>query len=206
MNMVMFICAVTSSFSDECKEFIMANIHKTKRLILISLLSAISFVLMFIKFPLPFLPPYLTIDFSDLPALLALFTIGPVGAIAVEVIKNLLNFVVNPADPIGPAANLMAGVSFLITIYFISGRQLKYHLIPAFAAAILVMTVVMSILNYFVLLPLYGMIMNLEDIAANLKVIVSAGIIPFNMIKGLLLSFVFMLVARPLLPILNNRF
>ncbi|TDM13198.1 ECF transporter S component [Macrococcus lamae] len=184
----------------------MANIHRTKRLILISLLSAISFVLMFIKFPLPFLPPYLTIDFSDIPALLALFTVGPVGAILVEGIKNLLNFLMTPGDPVGPAANFLAGTSFIITVYLIAGRQLKHRLVPAFIAATLAMAVVMSILNYFVLLPLYGMIMNLEDIAANLKVIVSAGIIPFNIIKGLLLSLIFMLLSKPLLPILKNRF
>ncbi|UTH14882.1 ECF transporter S component [Macrococcus equipercicus] len=180
--------------------------HKTKRLILISLLSAISFILMFIKFPLPFLPPYLTIDFSDIPALLALFTVGPAGALAVEAIKNILNFLFTPADPVGPVANFLAGASFLLSIYFVSGRQLKHHLVPAFLVATLVMAAVMSILNYFVLLPLYGMIMNLEDIAANLKVIVSAGIIPFNVVKGLVVSVIFMLIARPLLPLLRRRF
>ncbi|WP_246143122.1 ECF transporter S component [Macrococcus equipercicus] len=177
--------------------------HKTKRLILISLLSAISFILMFIKFPLPFLPPYLTIDFSDIPALLALFTVGPAGALAVEAIKNILNFLFTPADPVGPVANFLAGASFLLSIYFVSGR---HHLVPAFLVATLVMAAVMSILNYFVLLPLYGMIMNLEDIAANLKVIVSAGIIPFNVVKGLVVSVIFMLIARPLLPLLRRRF
>ena len=48
------------------------NMHQqTKRLITISMLSAVAFILMFIKFPIPFLPPYLTLDFGDVPALLA---------------------------------------------------------------------------------------------------------------------------------------
>ena len=34
------------------------------------------------------------------------------------------------------------------------------------------MTIVLSILNYFVLLPLYGMIFNLGDVFTNLKVII----------------------------------
>ncbi|MGL6146176.1 MAG: ECF transporter S component, partial [Macrococcoides caseolyticum] len=38
----------------------MTQINKTKRLITVSLLSAVAFLLMFLKFPLPFLPPYLT--------------------------------------------------------------------------------------------------------------------------------------------------
>lgn len=45
--------------------------QQNKRLITISMLSAIAFVLTFIKFPIPFLPPYLTLDFSDVPSLLA---------------------------------------------------------------------------------------------------------------------------------------
>ena len=47
--------------------------QQNKRLITISMLSAIAFILTFIKFPLPFLPPYLTLDFSDVPTLLATF-------------------------------------------------------------------------------------------------------------------------------------
>ena len=55
--------------------------QQNKRLITISMLSAIAFILTFIKFPLPFLPPYLTLDFSDVPTLLATFLLGPVAGI-----------------------------------------------------------------------------------------------------------------------------
>ena len=66
--------------------------QQNKRLITISMLSAIAFVLTFIKFPIPFLPPYLTLDFSDVPSLLATFTFGPVAGIIVALVKNLLNY------------------------------------------------------------------------------------------------------------------
>ena len=48
--------------------------QQNKRLITSSMLSAVAFVLTFIKFPLPFIPPYLTLDFSDVPTLLATFS------------------------------------------------------------------------------------------------------------------------------------
>ena len=54
------------------------------------------------------------------------------------------------------------------------------------------MTLVLSILNYFVLLPLYGMIMNLADVVKNLKIIIVSGIIPFNIIKGIAVSVIFL--------------
>ena len=34
------------------------------------------------------------------------------------------------------------------------------------------MTIVLSILNYFVLLPLYGMIFNLGDVLNNVKIVI----------------------------------
>ena len=64
--------------------------QQNKRLITISMLSAIAFILTFIKFT--FLPPYLTLDFSDVPTLLATFLLGPVAGILVALIKNILNF------------------------------------------------------------------------------------------------------------------
>lgn len=182
----------------------MSQMNKTRRLILISLLSAIAFILMFIKVPLPFLPPYLTIDISDLPAIIALFTVGPIGAVAVELIKNLLNFAMNIADPIGPMANCLAGISYILTIYVIT--KAKYHKeLLAFICATIVMTIVMSIINYFVLLPLYGMIMNLNDVVKNVQVIVTAGIIPFNIIKGALLTLLYFVVVKPIVPLLKTN-
>ncbi|WP_254246844.1 ECF transporter S component [Macrococcoides canis] len=171
--------------------------NKTRRLITVSLLSAVAFLLMFLKFPLPFLPPYLTIDLSDIPAIIALFTVGPLGAVGVEIIKNLLNFLVNMADPIGPAANFLAGTSFILTLYAVTKGR-KQRLIAGFLCATIVMTIVMSIMNYFVLLPLYGMIMNFSDIANNLKVIITAGIIPFNIIKGILLVILSIILLKVL--------
>ena len=66
------------------------------------------------------LPPYLTLDFSDVPALLATFLFGPVAGVIVELIKNLLNFLFNMGDPIGPVANFAAAVSFLLTAFYVS--------------------------------------------------------------------------------------
>ena len=167
----------------------------TKQSITISMLSAVAIILMFIKFPLPFLPPYLTLDFSDLPALLATFLLGPFGGILVAFIKNLINFALNVGDPIGPIANFSAIASFLLTAYFIYKRKPSQKgMVTGLVIGTFVMTAVLSVLNYFVLLPLYGMIMNLSDVANNLKIIVVSGVIPFNIIKGAAISIAFILI------------
>lgn len=179
--------------------------RQTRRMILVGMLSAIAFVLMFLKFPLPFLPPYLTIDFSDAPALIATFLFGPIAGIMVELIKNSLNFFFNMSDPIGPVANFLAGTSFLLTSYLIYQKsRTQRALIIGLISATIITTIVLSVMNYFVLLPLYGLIMNLTDIVHNLKIIITAGIIPFNLIKGLLISIVFLLLYPRISSILKR--
>lgn len=56
------------------------------------LLAAVAFVLMYIEFPLPIAPPWLKLDISDFPALLAGFALGPVSGCVVEAIKVVLFF------------------------------------------------------------------------------------------------------------------
>lgn len=63
------------------------NQSKVKRLVVISMLSSISFVLMLLNFPFPGLPGYLKIDFSDIPAIIAILIYGPGAGIAVEALK-----------------------------------------------------------------------------------------------------------------------
>ena len=178
--------------------------QQNKRLITISMLSAVAFVLTFIKFPLPFIPPYLTLDFSDVPTLLATFLLSPIAGIIVALIKNILNFLFNIGDPVGPVANFLAGVSFLLSPYYVyrkrkNNRSLIYGLITG----TIVMTIVLSILNYFVLLPLYGMIFNLGDVLNNVKIVIVSGVIPFNLIKGIIISIIFVLLFRRLRHIIK---
>ena len=72
------------------------------------------------------------------------------------------------------------------------------------AIGTIVMTIVLSILNYFVLLPLYGMIFNLGDVFNNLKIIILSGVIPFNIIKGIVISIIFALLYRRLKRVLSK--
>ncbi|MGO2547563.1 ECF transporter S component [Mammaliicoccus vitulinus] len=182
----------------------MSNDNKTKRLLTVSMLIAISFILMFLKFPLPFLPPYLTMDFSDVPVLVATFAFGPVSGILVTLFKNVLNFLIVSHEPIGNTANFLASVCLIIpTYYFYRIKKSKLFMGYGLITGVILMTVFMSLMNYFVLLPLYGQIMNLADLAHNLKMIVSAGIIPFNLIKGIVISVIYLVIFDKLKTIIK---
>ena len=68
-----------------------ANRSRTHKLTISAMLSGVAFLLMFIEFPIPALiPSFVKLDVSDLPELLAAFSLGPVYGIVVTFLKNLL--------------------------------------------------------------------------------------------------------------------
>ncbi len=71
-----------------------ASTLKLRYIMNIGVLSSISIVLMLFNFPLPPFPNFLQVDFSDVPALLAAMTMGPVAGILVELLKKYAGLVI----------------------------------------------------------------------------------------------------------------
>ncbi|MFD1445814.1 ECF transporter S component [Oceanobacillus profundus] len=163
------------------------------KLIIVALLGTISLLLFFLNFPLPFLPPYLKIDFSDVPALMASLIFSPLAGIIVVAVKNLLYLAVSGAgDPIGVAANFLAGVMFVVPV------SILYHkykgvksIVSGLVTGTLIMAIGMSVLNYFIILPAYGWFMGWEMTNQVIWASVLAGVLPFNIIKGIIVALLF---------------
>ena len=101
------------------------NNKKLRKMILIAMLGSIATVLMQFNFPLPALPGFLKIDFSEIPAVLAIMTMGPVAGIAVELLKNIMHWFMSGSPtgvPVGEIANFATGVLFIMPIYFIFNK------------------------------------------------------------------------------------
>ena len=64
----------------------MSTQTRARKLTVTAMLSTIAFILMYIEFPIPALiPSFVKLDISDLPELLAAFSLGPVyGVVAQE--------------------------------------------------------------------------------------------------------------------------
>lgn len=178
--------------------------QKNKRLqafITIGMLSSISFILMLFNFPIPPFPAFLEVDFSDMPALLAAITMGPVAGIIVELIKNILNWLFMGAPtgvPVGHIANFVTGILFILPVSWIfnrikSGKGLTAGLI----VGTITMAVGMSVLNVYVFLPMYTKFLGMEAIVGEaLTVMIMQGILPFNIIKGILLTGIMLLLFK----------
>ena len=156
-------------------------------------MGTISLVLFFLNFPLPFLPPYLKIDFSDVPAMMAALIFSPMAGVIVIGIKNVLYWLVSGAgDPIGVLANFVAGLMFVVPV------SILYHkfkgvksIITGLITGTVIMALGMSVLNYFFILPAYGWFMGWEMTEQVKWTSVLVGILPFNFIKGIVVSLLF---------------
>ena len=61
----------------------------------IAILTAISAIIMLFEFPLPFAPSFYELDLSEAVILMGGFAMGPLAAAIMELLKNLLNLLLN---------------------------------------------------------------------------------------------------------------
>lgn len=172
---------------------------KLQSFITIGMLSSISFLLMLFNFPIPPFPAFLEVDFSDMPALLAAITMGPVAGILVEFFKNVLDWIFSGTPtgvPVGHIANFATGILFILPVSFVFNRvKTVKGLIGGLAAGTIIMAVGMSVLNYAVFLPMYTYFLGMEPVVGDsLYKMIVAGILPFNMVKGILITILMALL------------
>ncbi|CAH2715701.1 Riboflavin transporter FmnP [Neobacillus rhizosphaerae] len=167
---------------------------KVKTMVTIGMLSSIAYLLMLLNFPLPPFQNFLLVDFSDIPALIAALIFGPIAGILVEFFKNVLNYIATGSQtgiPIGHIANFLAGILFILPTYYVYNKiKTRKGMTFALILGTMTMAVMMSVLNYFFILPAYTAILHYPD----LRNYVVPGILPFNILKGVAMSFVFMLL------------
>lgn len=190
---------------------------KTEQLIKVSLLSVIAFLLMFLETPLPFFPAFLQLDFSDIPAVLGAFALGPVAGVFIELIKNLLHLMLkwNAGSPVGELANFIIGTAFVLPAgWLYSHNKTRATAMKSMGAAILLMGITGGLVNYFILIPFYTKLFPLEVIIdmgnqvnsgiANLKSLILYGIVPFNILKGIVISIITLPVYKRVSNILHK--
>ncbi|MFU0824828.1 ECF transporter S component [Clostridium sp.] len=189
-------------------------------MIKISLLSVMAFILMFLEVPLPIFPSFLKIDLSDLPALFGAFALGPAAGIGIELLKNILHIVFKGTQTgfVGEFANFAVGATLAVTagtIYRVN--KSKKTAILGLVVGSIVMSLVASVLNYTVLLPLYAKVYKAPidafvamgaAVNPNIKTVkdlVMWSIFPFNLLKGIVVSAVTVPLYKRVSPMLHNE-
>lgn len=189
-----------------------------RRLTGIAMLSAVAFALQFLEFPIPVMPAFIKLDFSDLPELLAAFAYGPLAGVAVAAVKNLIHLPLSSSMYVGELSNFLLGAVLSVT----AGAVYKKHktkkgaLLAAGLAALL-MGLVSVPVNYWIIYPLYYSVLGFPEAAVldmyqailpATKSILQALVIfnlPFTAAKGLLCAALCAGIYKPLSPLLHGK-
>lgn len=199
----------------------MTQRNRIHNLTVAAMLSAVAFVLMFLDFSLPmFIPSFVKMDFSDLPALLGSFALGPVYGIVISLVKNLLHLIIPGTSTagVGEVCNFLLGAIFAYVAGFVYQRNKtrKTAILGAVAGAV-AMAVLSVPVNYFITYPAYVKFYNLplEAILGMYQALLPAADslikcliifnMPFTLVKGLLDAVLCMLIYKSLSPILHGR-
>ena len=193
---------------------------RTHKLTVTAMLSAVAFILMFIEFPIPALiPSFVKLDISDLPELLAAFSLGPIYGVAVTFLKNLLHILIKGTSSayVGELFNFVMGSVFAFSAGFIYQRKKsrKSALLGSVVGAVL-MAVLSVPLNYFLVYPAYvvcyglpldaiiGMYQAILPSADSLIKCLVIFNMPFTFCKGMLDVALCFLIYKPLSPLLHK--
>lgn len=154
------------------------TLFSTKQMVIVSLFSALSYVLMLLHLPYKHLG-FLEFEFSDIPAVIAALQFGPLAGVIVEFIKNLIKaLTASSTGMVGELANFLISIAFIIPVGLLnkmrnaknrsnkntdgtidakkqkSGNAL--FMVFTFTIATLTMTLTGALLNYFIMIPLYA--------------------------------------------------
>ena len=79
-----------------------------------AMLSAVAYILMFLDFSVPFMPSFIKMDLSELPALIGSFAMGPLCGVIICLVKNVLHLFITSTGGVGELSNFILGVAFVL--------------------------------------------------------------------------------------------
>ena len=190
---------------------------KARKIAMVGMLSALSYIIMLFDFSIPALiPGFIKMDFSELPALIGAFAMGPVEGILICLVKNLLHLFVTTSGGVGELSNFILGASFVFTAGMIYKykKNRKAALIGSVIGA-LVMGLISIPSNYFLTYTVYSKFMPMDAIIGAYKAI-NPGVnglleclvifnAPFTFVKGMGCVLITFLVYKKISPIIKGN-
>lgn len=185
----------------------------------VSVLGALAFLVMLFEIPLPFAPSFYKLGFDEVIVLIGGFALGPWAAVCIEGLKIALNLLYNGTITAGTGelSNFLIGLSFVLpaTLIYQQAKTRKSACIGLIVGTIS-MTILGAMINYFIILPAYAYFMKIpmEGLIAagtavnpainGLLAFVLLATVPFNLLKGVLVSIVVFISYKKVSPILKK--
>lgn len=185
---------------------------KVQKMVAVALFAAMGVILQYVAFPVIPAFAFMKVDFSDIPVMLSMFLFGPMAGIATAFIRSLLHLLTTGlelSNLVGDVASFFASSLFTLPMYyFFKGKNKIGNKVLGVSSGILAMTIFMSIANYFVITPVYLSVLGLtadKMLGVSLAQYIAIGVVPFNLLKGAIVSAAFLVIYTKLLPFLEQK-
>ena len=185
----------------------------------VAILTALSFILYaFAKFPLPFMfPGFLEIQISELPALLAGFSMGPVSACIVIILKCLIKLAMTHTGFVGEITDILLGISFVLPASIIYQlHKDKKHALIGLAAGSGILIALSLLVNRFISIPFYANLYGFDAVVGMVSSLYKnvtkdnfytyyllVGVLPFNVLRCIIVSGLTFVLYKRLSKILH---
>lgn len=183
-----------------------------------AILSAVAIALMYLEFNIPLIPVFLKFDFSEVPALLGAFAMGPWAGLIIEFIKNVSHLPFSQTAFIGELSNFLVCSSFVFVAgAFYQRHKSKKNAIISLILGSLTMIVMGVVVNYYINLPFYAKVMGFDlnaligsshavgNTAVNsMKTLILYVFVPFNLFKSIVISTIILMIYKKISPLLHR--
>lgn len=193
-----------------------SSLKKTRVIAGCGMLTAVAIVLQYLEFPIPFIPSFIKLDFSDMPELIGAFAYGPLAGVAIALVKNVIHLAVSQSGYVGELSNFILGAVFALVagLIYKKNKTIKMALVGGVVGAI-AMAAVSFPSNLFIVYPFYYNFMPKEIVLQAYQAIIPSMKsieqsllvfnVPFTFIKGLLCVIISMFIYKPLSPVLKGK-
>lgn len=186
---------------------------KVQKMIAVAMFAAMAVVLQYVAFPVIPAFSFMKVDFSDIPVMLSMFLFGPGAGILTAFLRSALHLLttgLEPTNMVGDVASFLATSLFTLPMFYFfnKGTSNRKNKILGVVTGIFALTVFMSLANYFVITPLYLSFYGVtatQFLGTSLGQYVAIGVIPFNLVKGIVVSGVFLAIYLKLYPWLTKK-
>lgn len=190
-----------------------SKVSGVKRTSYIAMFSALAGIIMLFEIPLFFAPGFYKLDLSELPVLMISFYLGPSAGVVTAMLKVIIKLLLKSTTTafVGDFANFLTSCALVLpaSIYYLKHKSKKGAII-SLVIGTLTLTIFGSLLNAYYLIPtfakLYGLPLDaivsmgttVNSSITSVSTLVLFAVVPFNLLKGILVSCLTMLLYKRL--------
>lgn len=182
-----------------------------KEIALIGMLGTVAALLMLVRTPLPFMPPFMDFDLAALPEIIGGFALGPVAAIFIVIVKLIVKLAMLGTSTAltGELSNFILSCSYVLPAIWIYNRQkTKQSAIMGMVVGTVICAIMAVATNVLMIIPFYAYMFGwtIQDVVdmchavapfVNDTVTLALfGIVPFNLIKNGVASLITYIVYK----------